>query len=164
MSDTIDEFLVTYLTDVHALEQQSIELLEKAIDIAGDPSAQQLYHGHLLETHEQKRYIRERLEAHGAGPSTTKDVASRAGAKGIGLTVQAAPDTPGKLAAFAFAFEHLEIASYELLRRLAARAGDGDTVEIADRILGEERSAADKIAATFDLVVERALQQRGLAG
>ena len=36
----------------------------------------------------------------------------------------AQPDTPAKLAGFAYAFEHLEIGAYELLRRVAQRAGD----------------------------------------
>lgn len=33
----------------------------------------------------------------------------------------AQPDTPPKLAGFAYALEHLEIGSYELLRRVAER-------------------------------------------
>ena len=32
---------------------------------------------------------------------------------------QAHPDTPGKLAAFVYAFEHLEIGGYEQLARVA---------------------------------------------
>ena len=70
---------------------------------------------------------------------------------------KAHPDTPGKLAAFAYAFEHLEIAGYELLKRVAQRAGDHETVALADRILADERGAADKIAAHFDHATEAAL-------
>ena len=36
--------------------------------------------------------------------------------------LRAQPNTPAKLAGFAFAFEHLEIAAYELLRRVAIAA------------------------------------------
>ena len=120
--------------------------------------------GHLLETKEQLGFVSQRLDAHGANSSTTLDIASKVGATGVGLTVHAAPDTPGKLAAFAFAFEHLEIASYEMLKRVAERAGDQDTMQIADRIMGEERSAANKIAASFDLIVEGSLDERGVGG
>ena len=164
MSKNFEEALVGYLTDVHALEQQSIQLLEKAMSIGGDPDLEQLYHGHLLETKEQLGFVSQRLEAHGASSSTAMDIAAKAGATGMGLTVHAAPDTPGKLAAFAFGFEHLEVASYEMLKRVAERAGDQDTMDIADRIMGEERSAANKIAASFDLIVERSLEERGVGG
>jgi ferritin-like metal-binding protein YciE len=58
---------------------------------------------------------------------------------------QTHPDTPGKLACFAYAFEHLEIAGYEELRRVAERAGDQETVALADRVLGEQRAAAERL-------------------
>jgi ferritin-like metal-binding protein YciE len=69
----------------------------------------------------------------------------------------AQPDTPAKLAGFAYAFEHLEVAAYELLRRVADRAGDAETVAEADRILAEERRAAERIAGTWDAAMEASL-------
>jgi ferritin-like metal-binding protein YciE len=74
----------------------------------------------------------------------------------------AQPDTPAKLAGFSYAFEHLEIASYELLRRVAGRAGDPETEAAADTILGEERAAADKVYAAFDAAVDAALEAQGV--
>src|SRR6266542_4820897 len=74
----------------------------------------------------------------GGSPSRLKDAAMRAGALNWGMFFQAQPDTPHKLAAFAYAFEHLEIAAYEQLKRVAARAGDEATVELADQILAQE--------------------------
>ena len=82
---------------------------------------------------------------------------------GLGLGAQAAPDTPGRLAAVAYGFEHLEIASYEQLKRVAERAGDDATVRVAERILDDERLAAEKIANAWDLTVERSLEA-GAAG
>src|SRR5215210_5117100 len=66
-------------------------------------------------------------------------------------------DTPGKLAAFAFAFEHLESAAYEQLRRVAERAGDPETASAAATILGEERAAAVRVAASFPLAAAASL-------
>jgi ferritin-like metal-binding protein YciE len=86
----------------------------------------------------------------------------RLGALNWGGFFQAQPDKPGKLAAFVFAFEHLEIAGYELLRRIAERAGDGATVQTAERILAEERTAAAKIAAAFDRAAEASLGAQGV--
>ena len=42
-----------------------------------------------------------------------------------GFFFQAQTDTPAKLAAFAYAYVHLKIAGYELLKRTALRAGTG---------------------------------------
>jgi ferritin-like metal-binding protein YciE len=77
---------------------------------------------------------------------------------------QAQPDTPGKLAAFAFAFEHLEIGGYEQLRRVAQRAGDAATVSSVDTILGQERAAAALLRSAFDQAVDASLEAQGVAG
>ena len=52
----------------------------------------------------------------------------RVGGLNLGAFFGGQPDTPAKLAGFAFAFEHLEIAAYEQLMRVARRAGDEETV------------------------------------
>lgn len=68
-------------------------------------------------------------------------------------------DTPAKLAGFAYAFEHLEIATYELLRRVAQRAGDNATVAAVNRILPEERAAAERIRGLFAESLQASLEQ-----
>ncbi len=74
----------------------------------------------------------------------------------------AKPPVPGQLAAFAFGFEHLEIAGYEELRRVARRAGDEATVQVADRMLAQERAVADKIAAAFGRAADASLRSQGV--
>jgi ferritin-like metal-binding protein YciE len=76
---------------------------------------------------------------------------------------QSHPDTPGKLAVFAYAFEHLEIGGYELLRRVATRAGDEETARLAASIADEERAAAEKIAGTWDRALEASLRDVGVS-
>lgn len=76
---------------------------------------------------------------------------------------QGQPDTPGKLTAFAHAFEHLEIAGYELLKRVAQRTGDQATVELAERICAQERNAAGRFAGAFDRAAEVSLSVQGVA-
>lgn len=68
-----------------------------------------------------------------------------------------------KLAGFAFAFEHLEIAAYELLRRIAERSGDQETAAVAARIAEEERHAAERIAGTWDTAMDIAMHRLGVA-
>ena len=163
-AEDLQEQVVKYLADAHAIEAQAIQLLEKGPSIAGDPELERIYSEHLEETREQQRLVRERLEAHGAAPNKLQDAAMRLGALNWGTFFAAQPDTPGKLACFAFAFEHLEIGGYEQLKRVAERAGDHETVRVAERILAEERAAAGKISGAFDRAAEASLEAVGVAG
>lgn len=161
--DDLESQLKSYLRDAHALESQSIQLLEAAPKLCGAGDLDRLYEEHLAQSRNHQARVRERLEHHGAGPSRIKDVALKAGAINWGTFFGGQPDTPGKLACFAFAFEHLEIAGYEQLRRVAERAGDTQTAGIADQILAEERAAADKLAAAFDQAALAALEAQNVA-
>lgn len=155
---TITDQLLASLSDAHAIEEQALAQLRTAPQIAGIDELARVLSDHLTETEAQERLVRERLAAHGASPSKAKDLAFAVGGKGFVLFARAQPDTPGKLAAHAFSYEHLEVATYELLARLAQRAGDQQTTEVAQRILDEERVTADRIAATFDLTVDASLR------
>jgi ferritin-like metal-binding protein YciE len=87
----------------------------------------------------------------------------RLGALNFAGFFKAQPDTPAKLAGFAYAFEALECAAYELLARTARRAGDEETAALAERILAEERAAAEKVAGTWDAAAEVALREQDVA-
>jgi ferritin-like metal-binding protein YciE len=156
-ADDICSELVSYLTDAHGIESQAIQLLQAGPKLAGFDELARVFEEHLEETREQRRLVEERLEAHDATPSRVQSPMMRFQGANIGAFFAAQPDTPVKIAGFAFAFEHLEIAGYELLARVAERAEDGETVQVAQRIAGEERAAAQRIAATWDAAVDAAL-------
>jgi ferritin-like metal-binding protein YciE len=160
--DDLGEQLNSYLSDAHAIEAQAIQLLSKGPDIVGQGELANAMEEHLEETREHQRLIEQRLEARGESPSKLKDAALRLGALNWGGFFGAQPDTPAKLAGFAYAFEHLEIGAYELLRRVAQRAGDTETVAAAERILPEEREAARKLHSLFDAAVDAALEAQGV--
>jgi ferritin-like metal-binding protein YciE len=160
--DDLDEQLNKYLGDAHAIEAQALQMLEKAVKVGGDPELVEAYSEHLEETKAHQGRVEARLEARGAKPNVLKDAAMRLGALNWGSFFAAQPDTPAKLAGFAFAFEHLEIAGYEQLRRVAERVGDEDTVRAADSILPEERAAAETLQGEFDRAVEGSLQALGV--
>jgi ferritin-like metal-binding protein YciE len=161
--DDLETQLRKYLADAHAIEEQAVALLERAPKLAGSDRIASVYADHLAETRDHADLVAERLHALGGDPSSLKDAALRLGALNWGAFFQAHPDTPGKLAAFAYAFEHLEIGGYEQLRVVAERAGDGDTGLLASRILGEERQAAERIADCFDDAVTASLAALGVA-
>ena len=154
--------LVSYLRDAHSIEAQALQLLETGPAIAGFDALAEVFREHLAETREQQRLVEERLGAHNARPSRFQSTGMRVGGLNVGAFFAAQPDTPAKLAGFAFAFEHLEIAAYELLRRVAERAGDPQTAAVAEQILAEERSAAGRIAGTWDAAMDAALEQAGV--
>jgi ferritin-like metal-binding protein YciE len=142
--DDLGDTLNTYLADVHALEGQSKKLLEKELDVPEALRAA-LDH-HLTETEGHLEKIERRLDDRGATPSAIKDAMLRLGALNWGAFFAAQPDTPAKLSGFAYAVENLEVAAYELLLRVARRAGDEETVAMAESILGEEKAAAKSVA------------------
>jgi ferritin-like metal-binding protein YciE len=160
--DDLDEQLNKYLADAHAVEGQAIELLERAPKIVDDPELGRIFEEHLAETREHQELVRERLDARGGSPSMLQDLAMRTGALGWGSFFQAHPDTPGKLAAFAYAFEHLEVGGYEQLKRFAERVGDVETARMAERILEQEREAAQRISAQFDRAASGSLEAVGV--
>jgi ferritin-like metal-binding protein YciE len=139
-----------YLEDAHALEQQATQLLEAGPRMVDDDVLAEIFRQHLEQTGEHRHRVERRLEARGSSPSRIKDLALRVGALNLGAFFGAEPDTTPKLAGFAYAFENLEVAGYEMLRRVAVRAGDAETATMAAEIADEERAAAAKVASTWE--------------
>ncbi|HET9163395.1 MAG TPA: DUF892 family protein [Solirubrobacterales bacterium] len=152
-----DEQIVKYLADVHSIELQALAQLRAAPKIAADERLSQAFDRHLVETEDQERRVRERLEALGGRPSKLKDAAGTAGGWGMVAFAAAQPDTPGKLTMHAFSYEHMELAAYELLKRLAERAGDEETARMAAAIAEEEGRMAERLEQCFDTAVEASL-------
>jgi ferritin-like metal-binding protein YciE len=161
MPETIEEQLVKHLTDVHSIEEQALQQMRVAPRLAGDPELAQAFREHIAETEEHERRVRARLEARGADPSKVKDLVARAGGVGMVLFARSQPDTPGKLTAHAFSYEHMELAAYDLLALVAERAGDKETVETARSIREQEAAMGERLAARFDRAVDASLRDVG---
>lgn len=73
-----------------------------------------------------------------------KEIAGRVGGWAMVAFARLNPDTPGKLTAHAFSYEHMEFAAYELLARVAQRAGD-QSAEVGQR-LGAGRSSSSWVS------------------
>jgi ferritin-like metal-binding protein YciE len=157
----IQEQLVKHLTDCHSIEVQALVQMKAAPKMAGDEDLARMYEEHERETEEHKRLVDERLEAHGESRSKLKDVAAAVGAVPMVLFAKSQPDTPGKLANHALSYEHMEYAAYELLQRVAERAGDTETADVARRIAEQELAMAERIESHFDRTVELSLAEKG---
>jgi ferritin-like metal-binding protein YciE len=149
-ADQLDSALLAYLRDVHALEGQAEKLLKAGAGRVDDEDLQEAFRDHLDETQRHRKRVEGLLEERGAGPSLVKDAMLKAGGLNLSAFFGAQPDSTAKLAGFAFAFEHLEVAAYELLARVAARAGDDAVVTAAEEILAEERRAAERVAESWN--------------
>jgi ferritin-like metal-binding protein YciE len=71
-------------------------------------------------------------------------------------------DNAGKNARDGYVAESLEVASYELLERVARIAGDKATADVARRNRVDEEAMLEKIRASWDKVVRQSLEQEGV--
>jgi ferritin-like metal-binding protein YciE len=161
MSKDMQQQLTKYLTDAHSIEEQSLQQLRRAPDIAGEPAFAAALREHLAVTEGHERTIRGLLERRGAKPSRVKDAVMRVGGSGFVLFARSQPDTPGKLAAHALSYEALEWASYDLLARTADRAGEPEVARSARAIRDQERAMMEQIEALFDRTVDASLDAVG---
>jgi ferritin-like metal-binding protein YciE len=155
--------LINYIEDAHALEQHVLRQLDVMIDTTEDEEMLDHLRHHKEETKRHEASLRERLESYGESPSPVKEAGAIFSAMSKGLIDKVRHDNAGKNARDGYVAEHLEIASYELLERVANRAGDEATAEIARRNRGDEEAMAQKIASSWDKVVELSLREEGVA-
>jgi ferritin-like metal-binding protein YciE len=159
---TLEEQLVKYLTDAHALEQHVYRQLDVMIRTTDDAEMKGHLEHHKGETKRHMELLEERLKAHGASPSLVKEAGQIFLALGAGMVTVARKDKAGKNARDGFVAEHMEIAAYELLERVARVAGDDATADVARRNRADEEAMAHKIASSWDRAAMESLRQEGV--
>jgi ferritin-like metal-binding protein YciE len=158
----LEDRITSYLADAHALERQAEALLSRAVDMVEDTTLAGAVARHLDETRDHAVRLERRLDALDDSPSRIKDAAMKMGGTSWSGFFGMHPDTPGKLVAFMYAFEHLEIGGYIHLRGVAERAGDMDTVELAEQICRQEETTADFLRGQFDRAADLSLDAQGV--
>jgi ferritin-like metal-binding protein YciE len=160
--NTITEQLIKHIDEAHAMEQNVLRMLDAMISTSDDPEILQELEHHKIETEGHVKLMRARLEAHGAQPSTVKQAAGILAALAKVPLDMVRGEKAGRNARDGYATEHLEIASYELLKRIAQRAHDEETVSACDLIIEQERAMAETIAANWERFTELSLREAGV--
>lgn len=163
MATDIRQKLVSYIKDAHAMERNTLQMLEAMIATTDDEKIGDILRHHRDETKVQIERLEDCLDAHDENTSTVKDVAGVMGAlfKGMGDAIRS--DKAGKNARDGFVTESLEIAAYELLERLALRANDQATAQVARQNRSEEIAMRDKIEANWDRFLDLMLEEEEIS-
>jgi ferritin-like metal-binding protein YciE len=159
VDDKLRQKLVDYVEDAHAMEQNVSTMLDSMISTTDDPEITEMLRHHKEETERHEQRLRERLDALGAGTSARKQAQTVATALMKGAADQVRADQAGKNARDGFTTEHMEIAAYQLLERLAQRAGDQETAEVARQNRADEEAMARKIDASWDRFLDLTLAE-----
>jgi ferritin-like metal-binding protein YciE len=159
---TLNDQLIKHIDEAHAMEQNVLRMLDGMISTTDDPEILQELEHHKVETEGHAERMKARLDAHGATPSTVKQIGGIVGALAKMPLDMVRGEKAGRNARDGYATEHMEIASYELLKRIAQQAGDTETVTACDEIIAQERAFADTIASNWDKFVQLSLRESGV--
>jgi ferritin-like metal-binding protein YciE len=154
--------LIKHIDEAHAMEQSVLRMLDGMLSTTDDPELVDRLEHHKLETQQHAETMRRRLEAHGVQPSMVRQAAGVLEALAKLPLDLVRGEKAGRNARDGYATEHLEIASYELLRRVAARAGDEETARACDGIIAQERAMSDFIEQHWDRFAELSLLEEGI--
>jgi ferritin-like metal-binding protein YciE len=159
---SIKDQLVKHIDEAIAMEENVKRMLDSMISTMDDPQVIDLLEHHKLETEQQSQRLRRRLEAHGASPSMVREAGGIIGALAKMPLDMVRGDKAGRNARDGYATEHMEIASYQLLERVATRAGDEETAEVARQNRAEEEAMARKLDEHWDLFADLSLRADGV--
>ena len=161
-SETLKEQLVKHIDEAYAMEQNVLRMLDGMIKTTEDPEIRDELREHKLETERHAEWMQQRLEAHGASPSVVKEAGGIAGALMKSVVDLARGEKAGRNARDGYTTEHLEIAAYQLLERVAQRAGDEETAEAARQNRADEEQMAKKLDSHWDKFADLSLREQGV--
>ena len=144
MSDEARSWLVTWLRDAHAMEEQAEAMLAaQAQRIDNYPDLEQRIRQHLEETRGQAARLKECLEGLGEGTSALKDTGGKLIATAQAVGGAFAGDEIMKGSLVSYTFEQMEIAAYTSLIAAAEHLGEPRVAQVCQQNLQEEIAMAE---------------------
>ena len=160
---SLHDQLVKHIDEAVAMEENVKRMLDGMIQTTDDPDVLDLLEQHKVETEQHSQRLRARLTAHGASPSLVREATGILGALAKLPLDMVRGEKAGRNARDGYATEHMEIAAYQLLERIAARAGDDETAEVARLNRAEEEAMVRKLDQHWDHFAELSLHEEGAA-
>jgi len=161
-SEQLNDQLVKHIDEAYAMEQNVLRMLDSMIETTEDPEIKNELREHKVQTERHADRMKNRLEAHEASPSKVKEAGGILGALKKSVLDMARGEKAGRNARDGYATEHLEIAGYQLLERIALKAGDEETAEAARENRQDEEAMAKKLDAHWDKFAELSLEEEGV--
>jgi ferritin-like metal-binding protein YciE len=135
--------LIAWLRDVHAMEQASVDSLDRLADrLARFPQLSVRFREHWRDSVAQAQRVETCLKNLGADTSTFKDLTSRFIGIAQAYAVAVAPDEVVKDCLAAYAYRHFEIAAYISLGAAALALEERAVAQMCDDHLQQERAMA----------------------
>src|SRR5436190_18699476 len=161
-SQQLTDQLVKHIDEALAMEQNVLRMLDGMISSTDDDEIKNELRHHKLESEQHAGRLEKRLAAHEASPSTAREAVGIMNALMKNVVDLVRSEKAGRNARDGYATEHLEIASYQLLERVAVKAGDEETAEVARQNRKDEEAMSKKIEANWDKFAELSLQEAGV--
>ena len=162
MASQLKDQLVKHIDEALAMEQNVLRVLDGMIETTEDPEIKDELRQHKVETERHAERMKQRLEAHGASPSMVREAGGIVAALMKSVVDLTRQEKAGRNARDGYATEHLEIASYQLLERIAQKANDEETAEAARQNRADEEAMAKKIETHWDRFAELSLEEQGI--
>jgi ferritin-like metal-binding protein YciE len=158
----LEDKLIEYIDDAYAMEQNVLRMLDGMIATTQDPQMKRALERHRKQTEKQAERLEECLQEHDASPSAAKAAGGMMAALMKSVVDMARGDKAGRNARDGYATEHMEIASYQMLERVARKAGDKRTAAVARQNREEEEAMARSIDSKWNKIVDQSLEEEGV--
>lgn len=156
--EDIRQEVIRGLQNAHAMEQQSITMMEGNVErLENYPELRDRSFRHLDESRRQQELISEALELLGSSRSRLTDTVTGLVAGGQLMAHTMTPDEVLKNSFGGYAFEHFEIAAYRTLIQMAEAASEHRIVQIVHQILPQEEDMARWMIDNMPQIVDRYL-------
>lgn len=162
---TIEENLLDWLRDAHAMEQQAEKMLRAQSErLEHYPELKARIDEHLQETLSQQKLLDECLSRYDTSSSTLKDLTGKLMAFGQAVGGMTMSDEVVKGSMSSYVFENIEVATYTVLIAAAKAAGDTQTQAACEKILPQEEAMAQWLKDHLPQITTAFLQRSANPG